>query len=60
MDASVLSLAFLIFAYCSTAWSKPSFINRNLNYIASLHVKISATYSTSIDDKVTVVWRFEH
>lgn len=54
-DASVLSLATLISVYCSAGWNRSSFVNKSLNHVAFLEAKVSATYSTSVNDKATVV-----
>lgn len=59
-DTPVLLLTILISAYCFAGCSRPSFVNRSLNHVASLDAKISAPYSISVNDKAMVVWRFEH
>ena len=38
----------------------PSSVCRSLKYIVSLDAKVSATYSTSVDDKATVVCHYEY
>ncbi len=50
----------LILAYWPSLSKRPTFVSSSLSQVASFAVRVSATYSASVDESATVTCLFKH